>query len=146
MKKTSFSLLLLAIVVIGTSCAKQPQSRAFVTNETGAPVTLYTEKDSVYLFPMQRTYLCDVEVQDGRFVSCGGLNWTFSLIDPIVKIAVSDTSYAVPESYQGFLKDVSSYMHHISLSSSTSSATKYEGSNYDYFLREDILKAIINAQ
>jgi hypothetical protein len=145
MKKIHFSLLMLAIVVICTSCVREPESVAFITSHVNVPITLYSEKDSVHLVPLQRTYLCHVEVEDGKFVSCTGMNWTFSLFDPVIKIGLLDTIYTVPEQYQMFLSDVDSYMHHLGYSSSNTSPVKYEHSCYDYDLRADFVKQIINA-
>ena len=145
MKKTNFSLLLLAIVVICTSCVREAESVAFITSHVNVPITLYNEKDSVHLVPLQRTYLCHIGVEDGKFVSCTGMNWTFSLFDPVIKIGLLDTIYTVPEQYQMFLSDVDSYMHHLGYISSSSSPVKYEHSCYDYDLRADFVKQIINA-
>ena len=145
MKKIHFSLLMLAIVVICTSCVREPESVAFITSHVNVPITLYSEKDSVHLVPLQRTYLCHVEVEDGKFVSCMGMYWTFSLFDPVIKIGLLDTIYTVPEQYQMFLSDVDSYMHHLGYSSSSSSPVKYEHSCYDYNLRADFVEQIINA-
>lgn len=145
MKKIHFSLLMLAIVVICTSCVREPESVAFITSHVNVPITLYNEKDSVLLVPQQRTYLCHVEVEDGKFIGCTGMNWTFSLFDPVIKIGLLDTIYTVPEQYQMFLSDVDSYMHHLGYSSSSSSPVKYEHSCYDYNLRADFVKQIINA-
>ena len=143
MKKTSFSLLMLAIVVICTSCVKEPQPMAYITSHLNLPITLYSEKDSVFLAPMQRTYLCDVEVENGKFTHCGGVNWTFCVFDPVIKIALLDTTYTVPEQYQLFLADVDSYMYHLGYSSSSSSPVKYESSCYDYVLLPDFVKEIL---
>ena len=145
MKKTLFSLLMLAIVVICTSCVREAESVAFITSHVNVPITLYNEKDSVHLVPLQRTYLCHIGVEDGKFVSCTGMNWTFSLFDPVIKIGLLDTIYTVPEQYQMFLSDVDSYMHHLGYISSSSSPVKYEHSCYDYDLRADFVKQIINA-
>ena len=145
MKKTLFSLLMLAIVVICTSCVREPESVAFITSHVNVPITLYNEKDSVHLVPLQRTYWCHVEVEDGKFIGCTGMNWTFSLFDPVIKIGLLDTIYTVPEQYQMFLSDVDSYMHHLGYSSSSSSPIKYEHSCYDYNLRADFVEQIINA-
>ncbi|MBQ5388295.1 MAG: hypothetical protein IIU55_04380 [Paludibacteraceae bacterium] len=145
MKKIHFSLLMLAIVVICTSCVKEPQPMAYITSHLNVPITLYSEKDSVFLAPMQRTYLCDVEVENGKFIHCGGINWVFSVFEPIVKIGLLDTIYAVPEQYQKFLADVDSYMYHLSYSSTSSSSVKYESSNYDYYLKADFVEDIIEA-
>ena len=145
MKKIHFSLLMLAIVVICTSCVREPEPVAFITSQFDVPVTLYNERDSVLLAPHQRTYLCHVEVENGNFVSCTGMNWTFSVIDPVTKIGIGDTIYTIPEQYQMFLSDVDSYMYHIGYSSSSSSPIKYEHSCYDYNLRADFVEQIINA-
>ena len=145
MKKIHFSLLMLAIVVICTSCVREAESVAFITSHVNVPITLYNEKDSVHLVPLQRTYLCHIGVEDGKFVSCTGMNWTFSLFDPVIKIGLLDTIYTVPEQYQMFLSDVDSYMHHLGYISSSSSPVKYEHSCYDYDLRADFVKQIINA-
>ena len=84
-------------------------------------------------------------VKDGKFVGCTGMNWTFSLFDPVLKIGLLDTIYTVPEQYQMFLSDVDNYMHHLGHSSSSSSPIKYEHSCYDYNLRADFVEQIINA-
>lgn len=94
---------------------------------------------------MQRTYVCDVEVKNGKFISCGGLNWTFCVSDPVIKIGLLDTIYVVPEQYQEFLADVDSYMYHLMYSTSSSSPVKYESSSYDYYLKADLVEEIIEA-
>ena len=146
MKKIHFSLLMLAIVVICTSCVREPESVAFITSHLNVPITLYNERDSVLLAPHQRTYLCHVEVENGNFVSCTGMNWTFSVIDPVTKIGIGDTIYTIPEQYQMFLSDVDSYMYHIGYSSSSSSLAKYEHSCYDYYLKADLIEKILSVQ
>ena len=145
MKKIHFSLLMLAIVVICTSCKREPQPMAYITSHLNVPITLYNEKDSVFLAPMQRTYLCDVKVENGKFTHCGGVNWIFCVFDPVIKIALLDTTYTVPEQYQLFLADVDSYMYHLGYSSSSSSPVKYESSCYDYVLRPDFVEEILKA-
>lgn len=145
MKKIHFSLLMLAIVVICTSCIREPESVAFITSHVNVPITLYNDRDSVHLVPLQRTYLCHVEVKDGKFVSCTGMNWTFSLFDPVLRIGLLDTIYTVPEQYQMFLSDVDNYMHHLGYSSSSSSPVKYEHSCYDYTLLPDFVEEILRA-
>ena len=145
MKRSYFSLLMLAIVVSCTSCVREPESVAFITSHLNVPITLYNDRDSVHLVPLQRTYLCHVEVEDGKFVGCTGMNWTFNLCDPVIKIGILDTIYTVPEQYQMFLSDVDNYMHHLGHSSSSSSPIKYEHSCYDYNLRADFVEQIINA-
>ena len=145
MKKIHFSLLMLAIVVSCTSCIREPESVAFITSHVNVPITLYNDRDSVHLVPLQRTYLCHVEVKDGKFVGCTGMNWTFSLFDPVLKIGLLDTIYTVPEQYQTFLSDVDNYMHHLGYSSSSSSPVKYEHSCYDYTLLPDFVEEIFRA-
>ena len=145
MKKIHFSLLMLAIVVSCTSCVKEPQPMAYITSHLNVPITLYNEEDSVLLAPMQRTYVCDVEVKNGKFISWGGLNWTFCVYDPVIKIGLLDTIYVVPEQYQEFLADVDSYMYHLMYSTSSSSPVKYESSSYDYYLKADLVEEIIEA-
>ncbi|MBQ9751541.1 MAG: hypothetical protein IJV81_01760 [Paludibacteraceae bacterium] len=145
MKKIHFSLLMLAIVVSCTSCIREPESVAFITSHVNVPITLYNDRDSVHLVPLQRTYLCHVEVEDGKFVGCTGMNWTFSLFDPVLKIGLLDTIYTVPEQYQMFLSDVDNYMHHLGYSSSNSSSIKYEHSCYDYTLLPDFVEEILRA-
>lgn len=145
MKKIHFSLLMLAIVVSCTSCIREPESVAFITSHVNVPITLYNDRDSVHLVPLQRTYLCHVEVKDGKFVGCTGMNWTFSLFDPVLKIGLLDTIYTVPEQYQTFLSDVDNYMHHLGYSSSSSSHVKYEHSCYDYTLLPDFVEEILRA-
>ena len=152
MKKTLFSLLMLAIVVICTSCKREPLAMVFITNNSTVPITLYgerdtsrihSENDSLLLIPGERTFLCTVEVQDGKFVSVN--DHAYSVFNPVVKIGLLDTIYEVPQEYRMFLNDVSSYMHYTSMSSSSSSPVKYEGSYYDYTLQADFLMKIINA-
>ena len=145
MKKIHFSLLMLAIVVSCISCIREPESVAFITSHVNVPITLYNDRDSVHLVPLQRTYLCHVEVKDGKFVGCTGMNWTFSLFDPVLKIGLLDTIYTVPEQYQTFLSDVDNYMHHLGYSSSSSSPVKYEHSCYDYTLLPDFVEEILRA-
>ena len=152
MKKSYFSLLMLAIVVICTSCKKEPLAMVFITNYITVPITLYgerdtsrihSENDSLLLIPGERTFLCTVEVQDGQFVSIH--DHAYSVFNPVVKIGLLDTIYEVPQEYRMFLNDVSSYMHYTSLSSSSSSPVKYEGSYYEYTLRPDFVEEILRA-
>ena len=152
MKKTLFSLLMLAIVVICTSCKREPLAMVFITNNSTVPITLYgerdtsrihSENDSLLLIPGERTFLCTVEVQEGKFVSVN--DRAYSVFNPVVKIGLLDTIYEIPQEYRMFLNDVSSYMHYTSMSSSSSSPVKYEGSYYDYTLQADFLMKIINA-
>ena len=152
MKKIHFSLLMLAIVVICTSCKREPLAMVFITNSITVPITLYGEKDtslvhsandSICLMPSERTFLCTVEVQDGKFVSVD--DPAYSLFNPVVKIGLLDTIYEVPQEYRMFLNDVSNYMHYTSLSSSSSSPVKYEGSYYEYTLRPDFVEEILRA-
>ena len=147
MKKIHFSLLMLAIVVICTSCAREPQPMAYITNTSDVAITLYgdREKDSVVLSPWQRTYICDVDVIDGMFVGSSGYNWMFSVFAPVTKIKRLATIYAVPEQYQKFLSDINNYIHHTSIGSSSSSPVKLEGSHYDYYLTVDFIEEIIQA-
>ena len=44
MKKIHFSLLMLAIVVICTSCKREPLAMVFITNSITVPITFYGEK------------------------------------------------------------------------------------------------------
>ena len=152
MKKIHFSLLMLAIVVICTSCKKEPLAMVFITNNSTVPITLYGEKDtslvhstndSICLMPGERTFLCTVEVQDGKFVSV--YDAAYSVFNPVVKIGLLDTIYEVPQENRMFLNDVSSYMHYTSLSSSSSSPVKYEGSYYEYTLLPDFVEEILQA-
>ena len=143
---------MLAIVVICASCTREPLSMVFITSNIDVPITLYgerdtsrihSENDSLLLIPGERTFLCTVEVQDGKFVSVD--DPAYSLFNPVVKIGLLDTIYEVPQEYRMFLNDVSSYMHYTSLSSSSASPVRYEGSYYDYTLRADFVKEIIQA-
>ena len=152
MKKSYFSLLMLAIVVICASCTREPLSMVFITSNIDVPITLYGERDtsrihsehdSLLLIPGERTFLCTVEVQDGQFVSVSDA--AYSLFNPVVKIGLLDTIYEVPQEYRMFLNDVSSYMHYTSMSSSSSSPVKYESSYYDYTLHAAFIQEIINA-
>ena len=152
MKKSYFSLLMLAIVVICTSCKKEPLAMVFITNNITVPITLYgerdtsrihSENDSLLLIPGERTFLCTVEVQDGQFVSIH--DHAYSVFNPVVKIGLLDTIYEVPQEYRMFLNDVSSYMHYTSMSSSSSSPVKYEGSYYEYTLHPDFVEEILRA-
>ena len=124
----------------------------FITNYITVPITLYgerdtsrihSENDSLLLIPGERTFLCTVEVQDGQFVSIH--DHAYSVFNPVVKIGLLDTIYEVPQEYRMFLNDVSSYMHYTSMSSSSSSPVKYEGSYYEYTLRPDFVEEILRA-
>ena len=143
---------MLAIVVICTSCTREPLSMVFITSNINVPITLYgerdtsrvhSENDSILLIPGERIFLCTVEVQDGQFVSVSDA--AYSLFNPVVKIGLLDTIYEVPQEYRMFLNDVSSYMHYTSMSSSSSSPVKYESSYYDYTLHAAFIQEIINA-
>ena len=110
MKKSYFSLLMLAIVVICTSCTREPLSMVFITSNINVPITLYgerdtsrvhSENDSILLIPGERIFLCTVEVQDGQFVSVSDA--AYSLFTPVVKIGLLDTIYEVPQEYRMFL-------------------------------------------
>jgi hypothetical protein len=124
----------------------------FITSNIDVPITLYgerdtsrihSENDSILLIPGERTFLCTVEVQDGQFVSIH--DHAYSVFTPVVKIGLLDTIYEVPQEYRMFLNDMSSYMHYTSLSSSSSSPVKYEGSYYEYTLLPDFVEEILQA-
>lgn len=143
-------LLIITLFVLGvfvlffSSCKNTSQPMAFITNMTNVPITLYTDRDSIFLSPLQRTYMADIDVENGQIVSCSGLNWIFSVCNPLTKINVLDTIYHIPEQYTLILKDINNYQHTISTSSSSSGA-KYLEDNYNYYLRADLIKKIINA-
>ena len=152
MKKIHFSLLMLAIVVICTSCTREPLSMVFITSNINVPITLYgerdttrvhSENDSICLIPGERTFLCTVAVQDGQFVSVSDA--AYSLFNPVVKIGLLDTIYEVPQEYRMFLNDMSSYKHVVGLEGSSSSTVKYESSYYDYILLPDFVEEILRA-
>ena len=152
MKKSYFSLLMLAIVVICTSCTREPLSMVFITSNINVPITLYgerdttrvhSENDSICLIPGERTFLCTVAVQDGQFVSVSDA--AYSLFNPVVKIGLLDTIYEVPQEYRMFLNDMSSYKHVVGLEGSSSSTVKYESSYYDYILLPDFVEEILRA-
>ena len=152
MKKSYFSLLMLAIVVICTSCTREPLSMVFITSNINVPITLYgerdtsrvhSENDSILLIPGERIFLCTVEVQDGQFVSVSDA--AYSLFNPVVKIGLLDTIYEVPQEYRMFLNDVSGYRHSVGIEGSSSSTVKYESSYYDYILLPDFVEEILRA-
>ena len=152
MKKSYFSLLMLAIVVICTSCKKEPLAMVFITNYITVPITLYGEKatslvhsenDSICLMPGERTFLCAVAVQDGKFVSVNDA--AYSVFNPVVKIGLLDTIYEVPQEFRMFLNDVSGYRHSVGIEGSSSSTVKYESSYYDYILLPDFVEEILRA-
>lgn len=152
MKKIHFSLLILAIVVICASCTREPLSMVFITSNIDVPITLYgerdtsrihSENDSLLLIPGERTFLCTVEVQDGKFVSVN--DHAYSVFNPVVKIGLLDTIYEVPQEFRMFLNDVSGYRHSVGIEGSSSSTVKYESSYYDYILLPDFVEEILRA-
>lgn len=142
MKTIKFLLIFLILTVICSSCQKKPQSIAFITNMTNASITLYSERDSIFLSPLQRTYMADIDVKNGKIVFCSGLNWTFS-INPLTKIRVLDSIYTMPEQYQSILLDLTNYQHTMS-TGSNGFGSKYVGDYYDFYLRIELVEQIIN--
>lgn len=140
MKGIKLFFIVFAIATLCVSCKKEPQAIAFITNEVNTPIMLYSESDSIFLYPLQRTYLAHIGVENGEIYSCDG----FSLFDPITKMGISDTIYDVPEQYGMFLADLNNYMHLIGAEPGINSGTVYENSSYDYSLRAEFVKKIMN--
>ena len=140
MKGLKSYFLILAIATLCVSCKKEPQAIAFITNEVNTPIMLYSESDSIFLYPFQRTYLAHIGVENGEIYSCDG----FSLFDPITRMRISNTIYDVPEQYRMFLADLNNYLHLIGAEPGINSATTHEMSSYDYSLRVEFVKQIIN--
>lgn len=140
MKGIKLFFIVFAIATLCVSCKKEPQAIAFITNEVNTPIMLYSESDSIFLYPLQRTYLAHIGVENGEIYSCDG----FSLFDPITKMGILDTIYDVPEQYGMFLADLNNYMHLIGAEPGINSGTVYENSSYDYSLRAEFVKKIMN--
>lgn len=140
MKGIKLFFIVFAIATLCVSCKKEPQAIAFITNEVNTPIMLYSESDSIFLYPLQRTYLAHIGVENGEIYSCDG----FSLFDPITRMGILDTIYDVPEQYGMFLADLNNYMHLIGAEPGINSGTVYENSSYDYFLRAEFVKKIMN--
>lgn len=140
MKGIKLFFIVFAIATLCVSCKKEPQAIAFITNEVNTPIMLYSESDSIFLYPLQRTYLAHIGVENGEIYSCDG----FSLFDPITRMGILDTIYDVPEQYGMFLADLNNYMHLIGAEPGINSGTVYENSSYDYSLRAEFVKTIMN--
>lgn len=140
MKGIKLFFIVFAIATLCVSCKKEPQAIAFITNEVNTPIMLYSESDSIFLYPLQRTYLAHIGVENGEIYSCDG----FSLFDPITRMGILDTIYDVPEQYGMFLADLNNYMHLIGAEPGINSGTVYENSSYDYSLRAEFVKKIMN--
>lgn len=140
MKGIKLFFIVFAIATLCVSCKKEPQAIAFITNEVNTPIMLYSESDSIFLYPLQRTYLAHIGVENGEIYSCDG----FSLFDPITRMGILDTIYDVPEQYGMFLADLNNYMHLIGAEPGINSGTVYENSSYDYSLRVEFVKKIMN--
>ena len=145
MKTAKFLFTTFVIIIICSSC-NVPQSVNFIINETDQPVTLYSERDSVYLYPYQKTYLCEVIVEDEEFIACVGNSWMFNIFEPIKHIRLDDTLYDVNEEYCCFLADITNYKYYTSIVNTNSSISKIEGSCYDFHLSEDFIDKIISAE
>jgi hypothetical protein len=109
---------------------------------TNASITLYSERDSIFLSPLQRTYMADIDVKNGKIVFCSGLNWTFTL-NPLTKMRVLDSIYTMPEQYQSILLDLTNYQHTMS-TGGNGFGSKYVGDYYDYYLKDELVKQIIS--
>lgn len=142
MRNVKSIFLILAVATLCVSCEKEPQAIAFITNEVNTPIMLYSESDSIFLYPFQRTYLAHIGVEDGEIYSCDG----FSLFDPITRMGILDTIYDIPEQYGLFLADLNNYLHMIGSEPGINSGTTYDHSNYDYSLRADFVKQIIKGK
>lgn len=142
MKTIKILSILLILTMICSSCQKEPQSMAFITNTTNVPITLYTERDSIFLSPLQRTYMADIDVRNGEIVFCSGLNWIFTL-NPLTKMRVLDSIYTMPEQYQSILLDLTNYQHTMS-TGGNGFGSKYVGDCYDYYLKDELVKQIIS--
>lgn len=142
MRNVKLFFIVFAIATLCVSCKKEPQAIAFITNKVNTPIMLYSESDSIFLYPLQRTYLAHIGVENRQIYSCDG----FSLFDPITRMGILDTIYDVPEQYGMFLADLNNYMHLIGAESGINSGTTYEHSSYDYSLRADFVEKIINGK
>lgn len=142
MKSIKVVFIILAFATLCVSCQKEPQAIAFITNKVNTPIMLYSESDSIFLYPLQRTYLAHIGVENRQIYSCDG----FSLFDPITRMGILDTIYDVPEQYGMFLADLNNYIHLIGAEPGINSGTTYEHSSYDYSLRADFVEKIINGK
>lgn len=140
MRNVNSIFLIFAVATLCISCEKEPQAIAFITNEVNTPIMLYSESDSIFLYPFQRTYLAHIGVENGEIYSCNG----FSLFEPITRIGIMDTIYDVSEQYGLFLADLNNYLHLIGAESGINSGTTYEQSSYDYSLKVEFVRQIIN--
>jgi hypothetical protein len=140
MRNLKSFFLILAVAMLCVSCEKEPHAIAFITNEVNTPIMLYSESDSIFLYPLQRTYLAHIRVENGEIYSCDG----FSLFDPITRMGILDTIYDVPEQYGLFLTDLNNYWHAIGAEPGLNSGTIYENSSYDYSLSVEFVKQIIS--
>lgn len=141
MKKKLYSLLLLVIVTVLSSCSKNPQSIAFITSVVNVPITLYSAKDSVVLTPLQRTYLTHLDIINNQIIACGSSGWNFSVLEPVVKIGFNDTVLDVLEGYSMFLSEIENYTHSGSIVNGLGERAQVEDS-YDYILKTEFLKLI----
>lgn len=144
MKTIKFIVTILAIITICASC-NNPQSVAFIISTLNQTVTLYSETDSVCLYPYQKTYLCDIIVEDEEFIAYTGNTWAFDIFEPIERIKLHDTMYYVSEEHRMFLANVTNYTHYTSIINVSSSVARIEGSYYEYYLTADFIDKIIRA-
>lgn len=115
MKKfLSFALISMSICFALVSCQKNYMGTAYAINTTNKVLTLYSEKDSVVLIPLQKTYLGLIAFSDN-----GGCTISDSQLYgfEFQKMKVDDIVYNVPEPLSTILLDKSNYLTHQSVSS-----------------------------
>ena len=134
---TKLVFLLSGMLALSLSSCKEPQPIAFITNLTESTIVIYNVRDSIMLFPQQRSYLANVTVEDDIIVGSNGR--VLSLFKPLTHIRVQDSLYIVSEEYAYVFKDINNYRQSITIQDN-----KYVSISYDFFLTNEVLKKLIN--
>lgn len=124
MKKfLSSALIFMSICFAFVSCQKNYMGAAYVINTTNKVLTFYSEKDSVVLNPLQKTYLGLIAFSDN-----GGYTISEAQLSgfEVKKMKVDNIIYNVPEPLSMILLDKSNYLTHQSVSSDYQTVEIYE--------------------
>ena len=144
MKKTNFSLLLLAIVVICTSCAKEPLPMVYLVNQTDESIMLYSETDSMLVMPQKKSLLATWNLYKSDQIA----SWSDCSLGSnpkLMKAKISGKVFDVPKIYREVLNNVSNYRHY-KVIDSYNSGYKYMAHYYEYYLTTEWIETVISTQ
>ena len=144
MNKYQLSFIFAGLITIFAACSKEPMDMAYIVNETGTSIMLYSDIDSLQIPTHKKVFYSGIVVEDEEIVSWIDLQLAFDGSRTVTKIGVVKdekyTIYDVPEQYTAILKNTNSYLHHFSITSG-----KYISSHYEFFLRDSFINEIVES-